>query len=300
MSTEVGSKKLEESLITLRSISESTEINLEKELNELSVRDLKWRTMEDEAVKILSTSSKQMVRLNISGKKFATTIETLMSIKDTIFYKLITSHKIDMNKEIFFDRSPKFFSDILDYIRYKTFHYTKYNEDELDEIYIEALYYELTEILDHMGDRLNNVVFTKFESSGDFLQLTCVIGTQKVEDLHDKSLTKGICTKAPGWIIIDFNHEWEFSQINIGGYNGDISVWNNENGASSTIHTSKDRTNWTQVGLIPTGFGKAIKTVDVTKTSAKYIKFNSGGLLGIGHLEIKKQQGQEIKKEKKK
>ena len=285
----VGSKFLEEQLITLKNKVDSVDVDLINELNGLKTREDKWRIMDEEATKILSTNSKQMVRLNISGKKFCTTIETLMSVKDTLFYKLITSHKIDMKKELFFDRSPKFFAEILDYFRYKEIHYAKFNDDELDEIYIEAQYYELTDILDFMGDRLNNVVFVKYESNGTYLHVNQTIGTNKVEDLHDKSLTKGICAKSPGWIIIEFNHEWQFSKLNIGGYNGDTSVWNCENGASSTIHTSKDKTNWTQVGLIPSGFGKSIKTVELTKSTAKYIKFNSSGLLVIGHLEIEKE-----------
>lgn len=148
-----GSKFMEESLLDLKNKVDSVDKDLDFELGEIKVREQDWKNMDEEASKILNTNSNDIVRLNVSGKKFATTIATLLNIKDTLFYRLITSRKIDMTKELFLDRSPNYFCDLLDYMRYKEFHYRKYSEDQLDEIYFEAQYFEFTEIMDHLGER---------------------------------------------------------------------------------------------------------------------------------------------------
>ena len=97
-----------------------------------------------------------------------------------------------------------------------------------------------------------------------------------------------MCAISPGWIIIEFNNEWEFEEIEIGGYNGDTSLWRASNGSNATIFTSKDKTTWTSVGNIPSGYGASIIDVKLQRSFAKYIKFVGTSYLGIGFLEIKK------------
>jgi hypothetical protein len=60
-----------------------------------------------------------IVMLNIGGTIFITTKETLLSIQGTTFYVLLSNEKYKPDFEgcFFFDRSPKYFEEILYYLR---------------------------------------------------------------------------------------------------------------------------------------------------------------------------------------
>ena len=109
-------------------------------------------------------------------------------------------------------------------------------------------------------------------------------------DIKDKSCTKGICANSPGWIVIELNQEWEFDTIMVGGWKGNSTLWYADNGAGAQILTSTDKTNWKSVGTIPYGYGNNIATVKLTKSSARYIKFNCNSYVGIGYLFIQKME----------
>ena len=98
----------------------------------------------------------------------------------------------------------------------------------------------------------------------------------------------GICVASPGWIIIELNNEWEIDEIEVGGYKGNSTAWAPDNGNNAKILTSPNKINWTEVGLIPSGFGSSVKNVRLTRSTGKWIKFQSTGYLGIGYLEIEK------------
>jgi hypothetical protein len=283
----MDSNKLKEEVLSLKDRLESVETGLTSQMHELASLEEKWKKMDEEAV-ILSKDNNAIVNLNISGKKFSTRLETLVSIKDTLFYKLILSQKFDLSQEIFFDRSPKFFPIIIDYLRYKKINYKRFNNDELNEFYNEAVYFELTDIIETIGDRTKDIEFIKLEVNGFYMYNSNMVGTGKLEDLNDKTLSKGICATSPGWILIELNNEWEIDEIEIGGYNGNKNSWACENGANAEIMTSVNKINWTTVGNIPNGYGSSVKNVRLTRSAARFIKFVATGYLGIGYLEIKR------------
>lgn len=99
-------------------------------------------------------------------------------------------------------------------------------------------------------------------------------------------MSTGIVAASPGWIIIEFNKEWEFEEIEIAGFNGNTSAFAVSNGANCQILTSKDKSNWVSVGSIPGNYGAFIQKVRLTKSSAKYIKFQHNSYLGIGYLDV--------------
>jgi len=127
----------------------------------------------------------------------------------------------------------------------------------------------------------------RFEYSGPYNYNNQIAGTNRLEDISDRSLKKGICAITPGWIIFELNDEWEISEIEIGGFAGNNSLWAPENGAGATILTSLDKSNWATVGSVPSGFGTTIKTVKLTKSVARYLKFTCTNYLGIGYFSIK-------------
>lgn len=60
------------------------------------------------------------------------------------------------------------------------------------------------------------------------------------------------------------------------------NIWAVYNGVGSKIYTSIDKRDWTEVGIIPNGFGNSIITIDIRPTKAKYVRFQHNNYLGLG------------------
>jgi len=270
---------LKDSLLSLKDKLNS----IESELS-LGKTEIKSKSLEDQAQEIMKYQD-NIIRINVGGEKFATRQEVLLGFKDTLFYKIILTNRLNLKEEIFFDRSPKYFPFILDYIRYKKLNLKQFKKEELEELKEEAEYYEMGDLNKQFEENLN-LRFVRFETNGIYSYNGQTAGTNKVEDLDDKSLLKGICATSPGWIIIEMNTETLIEKIEIGGWNGNTGLWAASNGSLATIYTSQDKDDWKQVGTIPDDYGAKIQTVSLTKSSAKYLKFESGSYLGIGYLKV--------------
>jgi len=246
----------------------------------------------DEKVTKLIVNENEIVRMNVGGTPFATKVGTLVSIKDTLFYKLVISGKFDFKKEIFFDRFPDYFGVILNYLRTRKVNYNRYSKLQLEELFIEAEYYEVTEIAKYISSFLKDIRYVFFEVNDTYIAPgNITAGTQNIEHLNnyeDRSLKNGIVATTAGWIIIHLNEEWEIENIEVAGWNGNPNIFSSTNGANATIHTSKDKKTWTNVGTLPHNFGSFITTVNLTKSAGKYLKFVSTGYIGIGYLKVNK------------
>jgi hypothetical protein len=278
---------LKDDLMKLKSKLESIENQLEVQMKDVEVREDKWKSL-DQQVQDLMNEQSEVIRFNVGGKKFATRKSTLIKEKDTLFYKMVVSNKLDFNKEIFLDRSPKVFAFILDFLRNGKINYQRFKREELDELKVEAEYYEIGPICTYLEDRLKEIEYVNFEFNGPYMYSGNPCSSNRVEDLKDKSLSKGICANSPGCITIELNNEWEIQEIEIAGYNGNSSAWYAGNGSGATIHTSLDKSKWTQVGTLPSNYGSTIQKVSLSKSHARFIKFQHNTYLGIGFLEIKK------------
>lgn len=133
---------------------------------------------------------------------------------------------------------------------------------------------------------IKGVLFVSFEINGEYTSGSQKAGTQKVNDLKDKSLSTGIRATSSGWIIVELNNVKEFDEIEIAGWNGNTSLWSPSNGSGASIMTSIDKNNWKTVGTIPSGYSSTIITVKLTKSIGKYIKFSHNSYLGLGYLNI--------------
>lgn len=283
----MSTSQLKDDLLHLKGRLETIETQLSGQVKEIEGREQKWKSMDEKADKIYNSQT-DIIRFNVGGKKFASSSNTLMATKDTLFCKLLESGRIDTKEEIFFDRSPKMFPFILDYLRTKQINYKRFSKEEMTLLKDDAEYYQIGDILQYLEDRLKDIEYVGFEYSGAYSYNGQTAGTGRVEDIKDKTCMKGICAQSPGWITIELNGEWEFDTIEIGGWKGNSSLWYADNGAGASILTSIDKSNWKTVGTIPYGYGNTISTVKLTKSSARYIKFNYTSYLGIGYLFIKK------------
>lgn len=64
-------------------------------------------------------------------------------MKDTLFYKIVSSNKFNLQQELFFDRNPKIFPIIMDYLRSKNINYNKFSQDQLEDLKVESDYFEV-------------------------------------------------------------------------------------------------------------------------------------------------------------
>ena len=278
--------KIKEELVNIKGRLENVEADLKSQILELNIKEVKWNKLDSLADQIKSYEN-SIVKFNISGKKFMTRISTLLSIRDTLFYKMIISRDVDFTKEVFFDRSPKYFGIILDFLRSKKINLKRFSKNELEDLREEAEYFEIGDLIEEMGTKPLEVEFVSYEFNGAYITSGITVGTNKIEDLSDPSMMKGICAQSPGWIIVELNSEWIINGIEIGGFKGNPSYWSPENGAYSSIYVSENKTNWTNVGTIPRGYGSSVKTVNFSDKVAKYIKFENTSYLGIGYLKVK-------------
>jgi len=104
-------------------------------------------------------------------------------------------------------------------------------------------------------------------------------------DLKSTDLTTGICVGS-GTIMLEFDAECKFDKIQVGGWRSYGSITYISYGANAKISTSKDGIKWTEVGALPSDFKGKISPVNLIKSTAKYIKFQSDYIISLGHLEI--------------
>ena len=282
---------LRDEMLNLKGKLENLEGELTNQMMELEVKAEDWHKTDEQVVELIKKNKDLIITLDIGGKKFQTKLDTLLSMKDTLFYKLLLGGKLDLKSEIFIDRSYFYFHYILSYLRNKKLIETSLTTQQIDCLLDEANFYELQELIDILAEMKREVKYVSFEFNGAYNSSGRTAGTNNIEDLNnfeDRSLRKGICAISPGWIIIQLNREVEFEEIEVGGWNGDTTLWGVANGACASILTSTDKINWNNVGILPSGFGSAITTVRCTKTKAKYVKFNHNSYLGLGYFKIKK------------
>lgn len=285
------SSLLRDELLNLKSKLESLEGELTNQMMELEVKAENWHKLDEEADELVKKRKNVVVTLNVGGKLFQTKLDTLMSFKDTLFYKLVLSKKLELNKEIFIDRNYTYFHYILSYLRNKKLMNPSLSSTELNELIEEAEFYEIDELVLILNEMIREIKYVKFEYSGPYVSGTTTAGTNNIDDLNnfeDRTLKKGICAVHPGWIILELNREVEIEECEIGGWNGNTGIWAASNGSGSQIQTSTDKNNWTTVGNIPTNYASVITTVKLTKTKGKYVKFLGTSYLGIGYFKIKK------------
>jgi len=272
---------------------EKIEEQLTTQSKEIETRENKWERIEKNLSYVVNTQGER-IRLNIGGSVFSTSVNTLMSIRDSFLARLVESGKINIKEEIFIDRSPSIFPFILDFYRYKVINYKKVGKANMQLLKEDADYYGITEISNYLEDRLKEPVFVKMDFNAPYVYKGITAGTNGVEDIGSKDQTKGICAASPAKIVIEMNAEWDFKEMEIGGWTGNSTIWYADNGAGAKIFSSSDKIKWTEIGKVPSGFGTKPKTIKLNKVATgKYVKFEHGSYLGIGYLRVVKLEEEE-------
>jgi hypothetical protein len=144
---------------------EATEMTtiLENKLVNASNEEKEWK---DIKVKLATTSIKGKVILDVGGEKYATSVDTLTRVKDTVFTALFSKQwqleRDPDDKSIFIDRNGKIFTYILEYLRTDIVPNNVWKDETiLHSVLIESQYFRLHALSD---------ILTGF-SNGTLLQL---------------------------------------------------------------------------------------------------------------------------------
>lgn len=266
---------------------EKIEKDLENEIGQLQIKESAYQELCAKAEEIKKEKSEEIISINCSGEVYMTKLKTLMTLRDTLFYKIICAKELDLKEVLYFDRNPKYFLMVLDYLRFRRLDIKRLSKEEKMNLRFESEYFEVTELSNQLGEFNAKLELVEFEHSGNYTYKTKIAGTGRLEDLSDRSLQKGICANSPAWILFTLNDEFTIKEIDVGGFCGNASLWNSANGEGATIQTSVDKVTWKTVGVIPNGFGSEIKTVLLNKSIGKYIKFSSTTYLGLGFLSVR-------------
>ena len=89
-------------------------------------------------------------------------------------------------------------------------------------------------ILDALAEpqKMKDIELIAFDFKGPYLYKGDVAGTNLLEDVKINNLDTGaICSASPGEILFTLNSDWEFCELEIGGYKGDTKLWYPENGS---------------------------------------------------------------------
>ena len=235
-----------------------------------------------EKVNYIINKKNPIIKINVGGKLFYSSLSLFISIKGSLFEELYKDSN-NQQEVMFIDRSYDHFDLILNYLKYKVFDIKNYTFKELQEIKFECEYYILQDLAEMIGKQMEVVEFINYEISAKH----SVTPTFKLSGLYDTDLKiGGICVLSPFHIIIEFNMEVYFDKIEVGGCTINPSLWAPSNGSNATILTSTNKLNWKEVGRLPADFGAKIITVKLLNSKAKYIKFQHTSNLGIGYLKI--------------
>jgi len=261
--------------------------DFQQKLADVVKKNEKYSCIEKRIAEYLS-SNNNLISLNIGGKIFKTRLSTLLSERDTFFYYIVSQRLENgerVEDDMFFDRSYTNFDFFMDYLRTKRFSLLNRTKGELDELFSDSVYYGFTAISDQIQDLMNEVVFVNMDGSSSKYS-NC--GNHNVKDLHDKNLNTGITVQSPYTLIIEFNLQHTFKEIEVGGFNGNTSSFSQTNGSNSKIYVSNDKNNWgNQVGTLPSDYGNKISKVTLTSLcTGKYIKFQHTSYIGMGYLNI--------------
>lgn len=283
-----SSVAIRDELMSMKMKMESLEEELSKQLAEAEEKYKKWNEI-DKEVEEMRQNAMDIITLNVGGKIFQTKIDTLLSIKDTFFYKIIVSKKLDLMDPIFIDRNYKFFKYIMTYLRYQKINLKELSSFDIDDLLNEASFFEIDGLVQLLQEVGKGIRFKSFEFSGNYVSGSTIAGTNNIEDLNnydDISAKKGICANYNGWIILELEREVEFRKMDIAGWNGDPNIWAPSNGAGASIFTSMDKSKWEIYGNIPNNYSGSIITLEFNSIRAKYIKFQHSSYLGIGYCRI--------------
>lgn len=273
--------------------------NLNTVITQVEEKEKIVQSLETRIEKILNDSSSENKRviLNIGGNRFETSLDIINKDPRSLMYLLYEEFKNDTyggkQVELFFDRNAKYFETILTGMRFtpNKMNLTRWDKSDLQLIYDEITYYELSDLLLYVEDimfptKYKRMDFNVFKHNGT------IVGNNDHSYLLSNESSTGICTDKPGTITLDFANEFlasDILSIECKAYHGNKEFYPG-NGANALISISSDNVKWESIGYIPDKFINETAEVKVTIPSSsmkvRHIKIQSGSYIGLSYFKV--------------
>jgi hypothetical protein len=260
------------------------ETKFQEQMKEFEEREEVWSKLEQKVTQIIE-GRKNKITINVGGTIFKTSKQTLLSIKDNFFTKALTAENFDQNKELYIERSPKFFNIILNYLRGQEVKLKYLGKYQIELLHDEVKYYELNELDEQIVDFLTEIHIINMEISAPFKHSNANLTSNTLKDVIMRDTSTGVTTTSPGWIIFELDKEWEFNEIEVCGLSGNKN-WSVNSGANSKVWTSPDKASWCEVGTLPGNIQTFQKVKLRTKEKARFIKITHTAQLGLSYLYV--------------
>ena len=140
-------------LLELKKRIMSLEERVENQSKVLGNRIEVWSTLENK-INDNKLNNQDIININVGGTLFTTTKLTLTKIPGTLFCDILNSENFNPEEEIFFDRSPKYFPLILDFLRFNKLNYRRFKDIVDTKIFnLEKDYYKIPSIRKYLRER---------------------------------------------------------------------------------------------------------------------------------------------------
>jgi len=117
--------------------------------------------------KIIEKITKKKVKLDVGGKVFSCSLNTLIKEEPSYFSAMFSGrYKLEKDEEdgsYFIDRNPTYFEIILDYLRTGKLRFAKFSPEEIDELTEEAEFYQIPTLIAFLKPQTN--FLSSFDSS---------------------------------------------------------------------------------------------------------------------------------------
>jgi hypothetical protein len=226
------------------------------------------------------------VTLNVGGKIFRLSVPKLLSCKDSLFNKLFIDNKDDFinGEEFYIDRDPSNFSNIVEYL---TLGYIAIPRNDPEGIIEELKFFNMTDPLKNPHKFEKNVIdYIEMELSQPYLVNDVPIANEDIDELKEDSKEAGICVRENGHIIFELEDTVKINRMDLRGCTVNDNIWSPSSGQKGNIFCSTNKINWNKISKVPKNYGRAIATLKFNPTTAKYVKFQHTGRLGLGYLRI--------------
>jgi len=242
--------------------------------------------MDKKIKELLERDGNQLITIDVSGKIFKLRLKTLLSKRDSIFYKFIVDdlmagiiHKTSWT----FDRDNQHFSLILDFLRTGFISVESMPKKMMEELKAELEFFGIWGALTSVNELISKVTIVDFKASGRYSNA----GKHSLEGIGEKDGKGGICVQSPYEITFELNMVHELAGCDIKGWvDGNSSGWGCNYGENAEILVGETKDgSFNNVGRIPNGFGSEIKTVKFkSSVKAKFVRFKHNSYLGIGYI----------------
>ena len=260
---------IKDDLGLLKSKLEEIEVEMNKKIEELAKNENELGEKEY-IIKDRLNLLPKVTKLNIGGQKFSIYTKYLVSDKNSLFYFLLLNMNMDhLSSEIYFERNPKYFEEIINFLKHGFFNSSKYNQVCLNEILQEAKYYELNELINQIKGE-TEVKITKIIYDGaQFFPSELYSWPSNSEELNNEDNFVGVAAKPNEKIMFELNKVSLISKVDLRSILEDWTYFTNS--VTSTLEYSLDKNNWTTINVFLSGLNSnEIKYFEFSPVKAKY------------------------------